>query len=341
MKPKASGNLLYQYQNKEFPFAKGPVKVPLRRISENKFVANHSAVIAQSRSKSAPKVKQTLKQSLLSDYGVSIHSHLKQLESQVEQTNFLGGHQIQAEFRAKMVDWMLEVLTTFKNSDQSFFLSINIMDRYFKQNMQNLPSSELHLTGVVSMFIASKYEDIVPLMMKTVINKIGHNKFQLSQVEEKELEILKTLGFNIGSPTVKEYVDRMVEQLGGQIIKPELLNRQLACLTKMTCYSYSLQQTPTSLLAAGIITLALKQGLIQSAKAPIDSLINLIADFSQHKIEDILDKSNEMLKFVRNFETDFPQLRNLKIVYGDVLKTLKFYNQKVLTQILHQNGPSQ
>ena len=76
-----------------------------------------------------------------------------------------------------MVDWMLEVLTTFKNSDQSFFLSINIMDRYFKQNMQNLPSSELHLTGIVSMFIASKYEDIVPLMMKTVINKIGHNKF--------------------------------------------------------------------------------------------------------------------------------------------------------------------
>jgi len=79
-----------------------------------------------------------------------------------------------------MVDWMLEVLTTFKNSDQTYFLAINLMDRYFKASQRNLPSGELHLTGIVSMFIASKYEDIVPLMMKTILNKIGHNKFELS-----------------------------------------------------------------------------------------------------------------------------------------------------------------
>jgi hypothetical protein len=78
-----------------------------------------------------------------------------------------------------MVDWMVEVLTTFKNSEQSFFLAINLMDRFFKSIDQPVPSSELHLTGVVSMFVASKYEDIVPLMMKTVVNKIGHNKFEL------------------------------------------------------------------------------------------------------------------------------------------------------------------
>ena len=79
-----------------------------------------------------------------------------------------------------MVDWMLEVLTTFKNSDQSYFLAVNLMDRYFKKKTEPQPSTELHLTGILSMFIASKYEDIVPLMMKTVINKIGHNKFDLA-----------------------------------------------------------------------------------------------------------------------------------------------------------------
>ncbi len=85
---------------------------------------------------------------------------------------------------------MLEVLTTFKNSDQSYFLAINLMDRFFKDTERTLPSSELHLTGVVCMFIASKYEDVVPLMMRTVINKIGHNKFELTQIEHKELELL-------------------------------------------------------------------------------------------------------------------------------------------------------
>jgi hypothetical protein len=51
------------------------------------------------------------------------------------------------------------------------------MDRYFKSTEKKLNSSELHLTGIVCMFIASKYEDVIPILMKTIINKIGHNKF--------------------------------------------------------------------------------------------------------------------------------------------------------------------
>jgi len=103
---------------------------------------------------------------------------LRKLESQVDQNEFLGKHQISADYRAKMVDWMVEVLTTFKNSDQSFFLAVNIMDRYFKETSKSFTSSELHIAGIVSMFIATKYEDVIPLLMKTVVNKIGHNKFE-------------------------------------------------------------------------------------------------------------------------------------------------------------------
>jgi hypothetical protein len=78
-----------------------------------------------------------------------------------------------------MVDWMVEVLTAFKCSDQTFFLAVNLMDRYFDKmsmNKNSLELHELHTTGVVSMFMASKYEDIYPLLMKTVYNKIGHSK---------------------------------------------------------------------------------------------------------------------------------------------------------------------
>jgi Cyclin, N-terminal domain len=120
-----------------------------------------------------------------------------------------------------MVDWMVEVLTTFKNSDQTFFLAINMMDRFFKINEKPLPAGDLHLTGIVSMFIASKYEEIVPLMMKTVVNKIGHNKFLLRQIEDKELEILRVIGYKVGAPTVKEFLDRFLEELSDLIGKPD------------------------------------------------------------------------------------------------------------------------
>lgn len=99
------------------------------------------------------------------------------------------------------------------------------MDRYFKNHEKGLPSSELHLTGIVTMFIASKYEDVVPLMMRTVINKIGHNKFELRAIEEKELQILKVLGYKIGSPTVKEFLDRFLEEVTGLVPKSSLIKR--------------------------------------------------------------------------------------------------------------------
>jgi len=51
------------------------------------------------------------------------------------------------------------------------------MDRYYKEVGQSLGTSTLHLTGVICMFIATKYEDIIPLLMRTIVNKVGHNKF--------------------------------------------------------------------------------------------------------------------------------------------------------------------
>jgi cyclin B/cyclin A len=53
----------------------------------------------------------------MQDYGSSIHTHLKKIESDINLNEFLGKHSISKDYRAKMVDWMVEVLTTFKTSD--------------------------------------------------------------------------------------------------------------------------------------------------------------------------------------------------------------------------------
>ena len=89
----------------------------------------------------------------------------------------MGCHQISGVYRAKMVDWMVEVLTAFKCSDATFFVAVNLMDRYFdamNRQKKSLQLQELHVTGITCMFMAYKYEDIYPLLMKTVYNKIAH-----------------------------------------------------------------------------------------------------------------------------------------------------------------------
>jgi hypothetical protein len=119
-------------------------------------------------------------------------------------------HKITLEHRARMIDWMIEVLSTFKCSDKTFFLSVNIMDRYFKCKQRELFNDDLHMIGIVSMFIASKYEDVLPLLMKTVVSKIGHNKFPLKDIELCEIEILKKLSFKVGIPTIKDHIDMLL-----------------------------------------------------------------------------------------------------------------------------------
>jgi hypothetical protein len=63
------------------------------------------------------------------------------------------------------------------------------------------------------MLMASKYEDVYPLLMKTVFNKIGHKKISVDAIRSKELEILRVLGFKLGAPTSFEFLEKYVDEI--------------------------------------------------------------------------------------------------------------------------------
>jgi len=76
-----------------------------------------------------------------------------------------------------MIDWMVEVLSQYKCTSHTFFRSIHIMDQYLYSCKNQLRNRDIHLIGIVSMFIGTKYEEIWPFKLKTVHQKIGHKKF--------------------------------------------------------------------------------------------------------------------------------------------------------------------
>jgi hypothetical protein len=87
------------------------------------------------------------------------------------------GHEITKEYRTKMADWMIEVTTSFKCSTRTYFLALNIFDKYLIASHHNgvvLANKDVHSVGVISMYLASKFEDVFPLHSKIVSEKIAH-----------------------------------------------------------------------------------------------------------------------------------------------------------------------
>jgi len=146
------------------------------------------------------------------DLGNSFLNDLFLEEEQIE--DFLENHKVTERMRSRMIDWMIEVLTNYRCNDHTFFIAINTMDRFFNASKStSLQPSELHLIGVVAMFMASKYEDIYPLRLKLVHEKIAHQKLSCQEIKEKEIEISNKLEFIIGKPTQWDFINHFIEEI--------------------------------------------------------------------------------------------------------------------------------
>ena len=137
--------------------------------------------------------------SLLIKYGEDCYYFNKSLDKTVFNIpdTLLKNHKIASIVRTKMVDWMVEVLSIFNCTDETFFLSVNIMDIFFLKTKKVLYNEDIHLIGITSMFISSKFQEIYPLSLKNCINRIGHDLFSEDEVKKMECQILEEIGLEI------------------------------------------------------------------------------------------------------------------------------------------------
>ena len=156
------------------------------------------------------------------------------------------------------------------------------MDRYFKNKTETKEISELHIIGVTTMFIASKYEDIYPLKMKMVYEKIAHKKLAIEDIKSLELEILQMIEYKIHSPTVLDFLRYYlknvcdIDHVGKTSLTtkekekrdklssntPEglklLIYKMAIYLAKMSLHDYELSGRRPSIVGIGSLYVALK-----------------------------------------------------------------------------------
>lgn len=56
------------------------------------------------------------------------------------------------------------------------------MDSFLKHSRATLEVKDLHLIGLTAMFLASKYEEIHPLKLDVIYDKIARKKFKKSEI---------------------------------------------------------------------------------------------------------------------------------------------------------------
>ena len=155
--------------------------------------------------------KQLLDTFNMIEYGPSI---LDEYFTEVENIqNVLEKHTVTPQMRLKMVDWMVEIFTIIQTNDITFFTAVNVMDKFFYKSEISYQPSDLHLIGICSIFIASKFCDINPIRLKFLIEKIGHGKFNKEEIIKMEEKILSTLQYDILKPTIYDFTSFFFEDL--------------------------------------------------------------------------------------------------------------------------------
>jgi len=99
--------------------------------------------------------------------------------------------------RTQLIDWLMIVCEKLSLRDETLFLTIEIIDKMLIKYNFDLSGDDIHLISVVSLFIASKYEEVIPLRMKTIIEKVAHSKYSKNDLLATEMLILKKLNFQI------------------------------------------------------------------------------------------------------------------------------------------------
>jgi G2/mitotic-specific cyclin-B, other len=126
--------------------------------------------------------------------------------------NPLENHSIHPSLRARMVDWMIEIITSFSLKHRTYFLAVNIMDMFLKNTHKEFNNKSMHLIGVACMIIASKFNDSRHITVEAAHRYISSGELKDHEIIAMEAEIVKTVNNYIGMVTTYDVISVLCEK---------------------------------------------------------------------------------------------------------------------------------
>jgi hypothetical protein len=247
-----------------------------------------------------------------------IFNNMKMKSRSLRLTGFLDRHQINEKYRAKLIDWMIDVLKVYHQKEQTLFRAILTLDQYFSKSQSVISPEEVHLIGCTVMLIASKQEEIRPLTLESIVNSISRGKFTRDQVLGMEQRILFAIGFQLNIPTIFEIIKNssFLFAFGDNRMEKFFTNSSLF-ISKMCLMSYGVvNQFAHAELAAYAMILSAKllENLSSEFSAP--SFIRKISESFELSEASTMEGLKAIHNFTIDFQTTMPYVQNLQRYYS-------------------------
>ena len=227
--------------------------------------------------------------------------------------NCLENHKITERQRNKMVDWIIEVLDIFNQSDQTVFRALILLDMFLKKTSKVMDIRDLHLMGVVAIFLASKFEEIKVIKFKSILADICKYKFSKTEIMNAEKSMCFELGFVLNPVTVWEYTASILAlvKVPSPFLRP--IQKYSILLQKMFMYCYDIHNV-YSIEELAVYSLLISMKLFErsNSKFSFAKYFKRILYFSKIDENQILDNLNFLREFACNFHRKFPE-NNLQI----------------------------
>lgn len=148
------------------------------------------------------------KPQMVAEYAADIVRIWRHKEGKAQVTNTYMREQqseINYKMRGILIDWLVEVHLKFKLSNETLFITVQLIDRYLSK--VDTQRSKLQLVGITAMLIACKYQEIYPPEVNDFIyiSDRAYTKLEILRMEET---LLNTLHFNITAPSALSFAKR-------------------------------------------------------------------------------------------------------------------------------------
>ncbi|KAJ3431206.1 g1/s-specific cyclin-e1 [Anaeramoeba flamelloides] len=150
-------------------------------------------------------------------------SYLKREKHYQADPFYLNRQQFTEIERIEIINWLSLICEEYELQQETFLIAINIFERYLSL-YDDFPLQLLKVLGVVSLFIASKVEEIYSLTISDLIN-IMDDKIKKQTLLKFEMSIFNSLKFRTSPVTTHNWLQLFVQKLIWE--EPNLLPQDL------------------------------------------------------------------------------------------------------------------